>query len=77
MHAGKVTFFAPERAEFGWCISAGLDTVDLSSLNAASTQARLVSTPTVLLAQQHIHPALRPLRSPPAITEDRGGHMTS
>lgn len=76
-HAGKVTFFAPERGEvWWWCISAGLDTVDLSGLNPTSTQPRLVSTPTILLAQQHVHPALCPLCSLPAVTEDRGGRVS-
>lgn len=72
----KVTFFAPERAKVWWCISAGLDTVDLSGLNPASTQPRLVSTPTILLAQQHVNPALCPLCSLPVVTEDRSGRVS-
>lgn len=67
------TFFAPQWAKVGGCITAGLDTVNLSGLNSATTQPCLVSTPAVLLAQQHVHSALRPLCGLPAVTKERGG----
>lgn len=62
----KVTFFAPE----GTRVTAYLDTVDLPSLNPTTTQTGLVAPPPVLLAQQHIHPALRPLCGPPAVPKE-------
>lgn len=67
----KVNFFTPEWAQTGWTLAAGLDTVDLPSLDPTSTQTRLVSPPAVLLTQQHIHPALCPLGCLPAVPEDR------
>lgn len=73
---GKATFFTPEWAQVGECITAGMDTIDLPSLDSTSAKPCLVSPPTVLLAQQHIHPALAPVCSLPAVTEDRDGKKT-
>lgn len=61
----KVTLFAPEWTR----VTAYLDTVDLPSLDPTSTQTGLVSSPPVLLAQQHVHSALRPFCWPPVVTE--------
>lgn len=74
MRAGEVTVFAPECAGVRWCIAVALDTVDLPALNPASAQACLVATPTVLLAQQHVHPALGPLGGLPAVSKGGGRH---
>lgn len=63
------TFFALQIAKVAWFISAALDTVDLPGLNPTPTQARLVSTPTILLAQQNICLAFCPLCGLPVVTE--------
>lgn len=70
----SVTSFAPEGTEVGWCIAAGLDTVDLPALNPTSTQSCLISTPAILLAQQYVHLALCPLSALPAVSVEAGVH---
>lgn len=65
------TLFALRWGAVGRPISTTLNTVDFPRLYSASAQASLVSTPTVLLAQQHIHPALCPLCGLPTVAENR------
>lgn len=62
------TFFVVEVAEVGEQLGIGLHTKRFSDLQASPTQARLVATPTVLLAEQRVHPAIAPLRGPPTVT---------
>lgn len=67
----SITFFALGRSEIGRRVFTGQDAINLPGLNAASTQASLVSSATVLLAQQRVHPAFRPLGGLPLVTAER------
>lgn len=51
-------------------IGVSLDAVHLPGLHAASTQTRLVGATSVLLAEQHVHATLRPLRGPPGVADE-------
>lgn len=65
---------------YTWLVSAGAqvrnrisvssDAVHLPGLHAASTQTSLVGATSVLLAEQHVHATLRPLRRPPGVADE-------
>lgn len=51
-------------------IGVNSDAVHLPGLHAASTQTRLVRATSVLLAEQHVHTTLPPLRRLPRIADE-------
>lgn len=66
-----VTVFALEGAEVRRGFGGGLNAVDLSGLNPASTEPCLVAASTVLLAEEHVHPAVAPLCGSPIIPVEK------
>lgn len=63
--------FLSEVVEVLQKLGVGLDAIDLPGLQASPTEPRQVATPTVLLAQQRVDPAVAPLGASPGVaTED-------